>query len=109
LLLCDNFCILPFNAPTSFLITRRDVLHCWSVPALSLKVDAIPGLSSYTVVNISQPGFYVGMCRELCGAYHSYIPINVQSVSAAQFIDWLSTLGVEGTRYTPSVPVPLPV
>ena len=43
LLEVDNPLFLPLCISYRFLITSADVLHCWTVPALGIKVDACPG------------------------------------------------------------------
>ena len=87
---CSSPCVVPFGVSLQWLITRNDVLHSWNLPSLGVKTDAIPGF--ITVVNslIQYPGFYFGMCRELCGNYHTFIAINVEAVRRSLFSTWAS-------------------
>lgn len=42
-----------------------------------MKIDAIPGrMNSFSVKPVI-PGFLQGQCYELCGVFHSSMPINV--------------------------------
>lgn len=89
LLVCDTPCVLPFLTNLDFFVTSRDVLHRWAVPGLCLKNDAIPGISSGLSSLVEQPGCFTGMCRELCGAYHAFMPINLEISSFSLFEAWL--------------------
>ena len=76
----DNYLILPSNCFIRFLITSSDVLHSFAVPALGIKVDAIPGRINSVGVEIYRTGLYYGQCSELCGIGHSYMPINIKVI-----------------------------
>lgn len=39
----DNRTIVPMLTQVRILISSADVLHCWTVPALGVKADAVPG------------------------------------------------------------------
>ena len=52
-------------------------------------MDAIPGVVSVVDLTVPFPGLYIGMCRELCGAFHSFMPINVEATSPALFFERL--------------------
>ena len=43
LLEVDNRVILPTNTHISVLVTAADVLHCWAIPFLALKLEGCPG------------------------------------------------------------------
>ena len=34
---------LPVFIPVRALVTSKDVIHCWAVPSLGYKSDAVPG------------------------------------------------------------------
>jgi len=89
LLEVDNRLVVPVGVPIRFIITSTDVLHSWSVPALGIKVDAVPGRLNQFVVEIKKPGIFYGQCSELCGPLHGFMPIVVQSVSDSEFETWL--------------------
>jgi heme/copper-type cytochrome/quinol oxidase subunit 2 len=68
---------LPAKTHIRFMITAVDVLHCWAVPSLGIKVDAVPGRLNQTFAYINQPGLFFGQCSEICGANHGFMPIEV--------------------------------
>jgi heme/copper-type cytochrome/quinol oxidase subunit 2 len=70
---------------TSFYITSNDVAHSWAIPGLGIKVDAIPGRINLKTVIASRLGLYSGMCSELCGIEHGFMPISVQVLT---FSNW---------------------
>lgn len=68
---------LPLNKSILLYVTRRDVLHSFTVPSFGVKVDAVPGRLNTLRFNTPFPGTYYGQCREICGANHSFIPVEV--------------------------------
>nr|UAM95658.1 cytochrome c oxidase subunit II [Coreamachilis coreanus] len=91
----DTRTTLPMNIQVRMLISAADVLHSWTVPALGVKVDAVPGRLNQTSFMINRPGLFFGQCSEICGANHSFMPIVIESVSINQFIDWMHLLSEE--------------
>lgn len=75
LLSVDRPLVLCSNVETELTITASDVLHSWGVPALGIKVDAIPGRHNKVGVMIQYSGVYIGHCYELCGINHAFMPI----------------------------------
>jgi heme/copper-type cytochrome/quinol oxidase subunit 2 len=70
---------------TSFYITSNDVNHSFAIPALGIKVDAIPGRINLKTIIASRLGMYSGMCSELCGTDHGFMPISVKVLT---FSEW---------------------
>nr|YP_009110148.1 cytochrome c oxidase subunit II [Neptis clinia]AIW64856.1 cytochrome c oxidase subunit II [Neptis clinia] len=87
----DNRIILPMNNQIRILITATDVIHSWTIPALSVKVDANPGRLNQTSFFINRPGIFFGQCSEICGANHSFMPIVIESISIKNFINWINS------------------
>lgn len=85
----DNPVVLPVGKKVRFLMTGNDVIHSWWVPQLGIKTDAIPGFINETWTNIDQPGVYRGVCAELCGKDHGFMPIVVNAVSQEEFDKWV--------------------
>src|SRR5262249_1028028 len=77
LLSTDNPVVLPVDTNIQILTTAADVIHSFAVPALGIKIDAMPGHTNETWVRITKPGIYYGQCSELCGKDHAYMPIEV--------------------------------
>lgn len=89
LLAVDNPVVLPVDTTVQVLVTADDVIHNWAVPSLGLKRDATPGRINETWVRITQPGTYYGMCSELCGVNHYFMPIQVVALSKEDFAAWI--------------------
>uniref|UniRef100_UPI003000FBB4 cytochrome c oxidase subunit II n=1 Tax=Etisus laevimanus TaxID=1606861 RepID=UPI003000FBB4 len=87
----DNRTVLPMNAQIRIIISAADVIHSWTVPALGIKADAIPGRLNQTSFLINRPGLFFGQCSEICGANHSFMPIVIESVSTNAFLNWISS------------------
>lgn len=87
----DNRTVLPMNTQVRVLVSAADVIHSWTVPALGVKVDAIPGRLNQTSFNINRPGLFYGQCSEICGANHRFIPIVVERTSTKSFLDWAAS------------------
>nr|YP_009528510.1 cytochrome c oxidase subunit II [Athyma kanwa]AYN60615.1 cytochrome c oxidase subunit 2 [Athyma kanwa] len=87
----DNRIILPMNNQIRILITATDVIHSWTIPSLSVKVDANPGRLNQTSFFINRPGIFYGQCSEICGANHSFMPIVIESISIKNFINWINS------------------
>ena len=85
----DNRLILPVNYFNRVNITSRDVIHSWFLPNYGFKLDALPGLVNTHLLRFDNVGVYYGMCSEICGAGHSYIPIVVEVVPDNVFFSWL--------------------
>lgn len=93
LLATDNEVVLPVDTDIQILITASDVLHSWAVPALGVKMDAVPGRTNETWVRIEKEGTFYGQCSELCGVGHGFMPIQVKAVSKAAFAEWVVAQG----------------
>lgn len=59
-------------------VTSADVIHRFALPALSVKVDAIPGRLNEFYLFPLNLGKYFGQCSEICGANHAFMPISVE-------------------------------
>nr|AND96278.1 cytochrome c oxidase subunit 2 [Onthophagus yukae] len=86
----DNRIILPFNTQIRMLVTAADVIHSWTIPALSVKIDATPGRLNQISFLMNRAGLFFGQCSEICGANHSFMPIVVESISMKYFIKWMN-------------------
>nr|YP_003345011.1 cytochrome c oxidase subunit II [Moringua microchir]BAI53149.1 cytochrome oxidase subunit 2 [Moringua microchir] len=92
LLETDHRMVVPMESPVRVLVTAEDVLHSWAVPALGVKMDAVPGRLNQTAFIAARPGVYYGQCSEICGANHSFMPIVVEAVPLQYFESWSSTM-----------------
>lgn len=74
----DSRLLIPLIRPLRVLVTASDVLHSWTVPALGVKADAIPGRLNQLNILATRSGVFYGQCREICGRNHSFMPIVVE-------------------------------
>jgi len=84
----DHRLVLPVRKNIRCLITAADVLHCWALPAIGVKADAVPGRLNQINFNALRSRISYGQCSEICGANHRFIPITVEAISKSNFINW---------------------
>jgi cytochrome c oxidase subunit 2 len=89
LLEVDNELVVPVDKKVRIITTAGDVIHGWTVPALGVKQDAIPGFVRDTWFRAEKTGTYRGQCVELCGKDHAFMPIVVRVVSAEDYSKWV--------------------
>jgi len=82
--------VLPILNNIRLLGTASDVIHSMGLPALSLKLDCIPGRINQTSLYINRFGKYYGVCSELCGVNHALMPIVIDATSLEYYIKWLA-------------------
>nr|ATI25186.1 cytochrome c oxidase subunit II [Vanmanenia lineata] len=88
LLETDHRMVVPMGSPVRILVTAEDVLHSWALPAMAVKMDAVPGRLNQTAFIASRPGVFYGQCSEICGVNHSFMPIVVEAVPLSHFENW---------------------
>lgn len=86
----DEPLVIPINKKVRFLVTSNDVIHAWWVPDLAVKRDAIPGYINESWARVERPGIYRGVCAELCGKDHGFMPIVVKAVPEEEYKVWLT-------------------
>ena len=55
----DNRVTLPVNSNVKVLTTSNDVIHCWAVPSLGVKVDSLPGRLNQTAFIANKKDLHV--------------------------------------------------
>ena len=86
----DNRIFVPVGAYVRLQVTAADVIHSWAIPAFGIKLDGIPGRLNETWFQAIKTGVFYGMCSELCGVDHGYMPIAVEVVSKEKYAAWLA-------------------
>ncbi len=84
-----NEIYLPVGEQVEFILTSADVIHSFWVPALSGKLDLIPGHENRLLIEADRPGIYRGQCAEFCGMAHAKMAFYVIAVSPDKFDNWL--------------------
>ena len=78
--------VIPTDMLISLTITSDDVIHSWAVPNLGVKIDAVPGRITTTVLSTFMDGVFYGQCSELCGVLHGFMPICLYAISYLNFL-----------------------
>ncbi|MBX7112800.1 MAG: cytochrome c oxidase subunit II [Myxococcaceae bacterium] len=79
---------VPVGRPVRVLITSRDVIHSFFVPAFRVKQDAIPGRYTETWFIATRTGVFDVFCAEYCGLSHSRMLGKVVVMPVEEFEDW---------------------
>ncbi len=92
---------VPAGRPIKLVMTSRDVIHSFYVPAFRVKQDVIPGRSTTMWFEVKQPGRYPLYCTEYCGAQHSTMRGEVIALSGPDYdrtVEGLARLSIAGPR-----------
>jgi len=76
----DHRLTTPVKQARQILITAADVLHSWTIPAMAVKADAVPGRVNKQTIISYRPGVFYGQCSEICGSNHRFIPIALECI-----------------------------
>lgn len=90
LLEVDNSVVLPMGVYVRINVTASDVLHCWAVPSLGIKIDAVPHRINSGIIFLQRLGVFYGQCSEICGVNHGFMPIVVKSVKVDSYLNWIN-------------------
>ncbi len=83
-----NEVYLPTGKRLRVKLLSADVIHCFWVPQLARKMDAIPGRENYIWLEANTPGVYQGRCAEYCGTQHAWMNFKVYALSPADYAEW---------------------
>lgn len=81
---------LVVDQPVKVLLRSSDVLHNYTVPQFRVKMDLVPGMTSYLWVTPTEVGNFDILCQELCGIAHHVMRGNVVVEERADFNAWLA-------------------
>lgn len=76
---------VPVGRPVKLVMTSRDVIHSFYVPAFRIKQDVLPGRYTTTWFTAKTPGRYPIWCAEYCGLSHSMMRGEVVVLSATDY------------------------
>jgi cytochrome c oxidase subunit 2 len=86
-----NTLYLPVDQPVELELTGMDVIHSWWVPALTGKMDAIPGRINSLRFLPESTGDFDGKCAELCGVQHAFMPTTVTVLDQDEYESTLAS------------------
>ncbi|MCK9240478.1 cytochrome c oxidase subunit II [Desulfocurvus sp.] len=90
--------VVPVGGDVKLAMTSRDVIHSFYVPALRLKMDTVPGLTTTAWFNIAAPGEFDILCAEYCGLKHANMITTLRAVPEEDFRQWLAGADAASAR-----------
>ncbi|MEO6602754.1 MAG: cytochrome c oxidase subunit II, partial [Polyangiaceae bacterium] len=87
--LSNDVLTVPLGRPVELIMTSRDVIHSFFVPAMRVKQDVLPGRYVTLWFKPTQPGTYPLYCAEYCGVSHSNMLGEVHVLADAEYHAWL--------------------
>jgi cytochrome c oxidase subunit 2 len=93
----DNEIVVPVNTDVKFEINAVDVIHSFWIPAFRMKIDAIPGRTTFFTAHPTELGSYEEddafrvQCAELCGLNHTVMRSRLRVVTQEEFDAWLAS------------------
>jgi cytochrome c oxidase subunit II len=81
---------VPVNRDVELVMTSRDGIHSFYVPAFRMKHDVVPGRYYTAWFQANTPGTYSIECAEYCGVGHSRMLGRVQVLGQADYAKWLA-------------------
>jgi cytochrome c oxidase subunit 2 len=82
---------IPVGTPVRFWLRSKDVLHNFTVAQFRVKMDAVPGMTSYMWLEPTKVGEYDLLCEELCGIAHHAMRGRVIVEEAGDFRAWVDS------------------
>jgi cytochrome c oxidase subunit 2 len=81
--------VVPVGRPVKLIMTSRDVIHSFYVPAFRIKQDVVPGRALTTWFQAIEPGTFDVLCTQYCGTRHSMMRAQIIALAAADYARWL--------------------
>lgn len=91
--------VVPLNKPVKLVMSSKDVIHSFFVPAFRVKRDVLPGRYTVMWFEATEKGEFPVQCTEYCGTAHSNMLSKVRVVSDEEYTEWIDNggdLGGEG-------------
>lgn len=79
---------VPIGRPVKLVMTSRDVIHSFYVPAFRVKMDVLPGRYVTAWFEVKEPGTFPIWCAEYCGLNHSMMRGEVVALSPEEHGRW---------------------
>ncbi|HEY7306672.1 MAG TPA: cytochrome c oxidase subunit II [Bryobacteraceae bacterium] len=81
---------IPADQPVKLTMASEDVIHSFSVPALGVRHDVVPGHYDSVWFTADKPGRYHLFCTEYCGNQHSKMIGWVDVMEPREYAKWAS-------------------
>lgn len=95
--------VVPQGRAIRLIITSRDVVHSFYLPAFRIKQDAVPGRYTTLWFKPERLGTYPVYCAEYCGTNHSRMWASVVVLSGRDYNDWMSGQMPEAVEHAGTV------
>lgn len=92
-----NHLHVPAERPVEIRLRSEDVIHSFFIPALRVKQDAVPGMTTSTWFVASEPASLELACAELCGLGHYRMQAEVTVQAPTDFEAWHAERAAEAT------------
>jgi cytochrome c oxidase subunit 2 len=79
---------VPLDRPVKLILTSKDVIHSFYIPAYRIKEDCVPGMKTHLWFTANESGTYDVLCTEYCGVGHSHMRSSVVAMAPAEFDAW---------------------
>jgi cytochrome c oxidase subunit 2 len=80
---------LPEGQSVKFIVRSKDVLHDFWIPAMRMKIDAVPGIDTSYRITPKRLGSYPIVCAELCGLGHAFMRGTSHILTPGDFHSWV--------------------
>jgi cytochrome c oxidase subunit 2 len=84
----NDILTVPLGRPIKLVMTSRDVIHSFYVPAFRVKQDVLPGRYTTLWFEPTKDGTYPIWCAEYCGVSHSLMRGQVVVLPPAEYALW---------------------
>jgi cytochrome c oxidase subunit 2 len=91
LLSVDNEAVVPVGEVVKLqvLADPTGVIHSFTIPAFTVRIDAVPGRLNETWFKAEKEGIFYGQCSKICGKDHAFMPAAIRVVSKEKYAEWL--------------------
>jgi cytochrome c oxidase subunit 2 len=84
-----NQIYLPINKTVLITLTSKDVIHSFGLPAMRVKQDVIPGMTTHVWFTPNKIGQFEIACSQLCGVGHYRMRGIVNVLTQSDFDQWI--------------------
>lgn len=91
-----NQLYLPKDQSVKFVVRSKDVLHDFWIPAMRMKIDAVPGIDTSYRITPKRVGSFPVVCAELCGLGHAFMRQSSHILTPKDFDAWVAKQGGAG-------------
>lgn len=87
---------IPVNTPVKLIMSSRDVIHSFFIPAFRIKQDVLPGRYTALWFKAVKKGLFNVFCTEYCGTGHYNMSAKIHVMDVKDWETWLAEDPYEG-------------